>query len=250
MDNFIKQIIEETFKSKKQARYFYAKSNDKTLSKKERNKWKKWTKEFSEKTDFEDIPEEIDEIVDENGNIKRGDEPGIPTQFITSKSTTDQVVPATSPQMGSFGILGGGFSSGGSKTLRYWAESDQSKALGFDDTLKQDVSYEDAKDHFTDELGLTDKEAEDRVENMGYDPELPEGKLRLIENPKRFIEEYIDELLKKKTKPSELVKKDQLENEKKEINPIVLKQLKSIKQTLKSNNISINDIIEYLEDNE
>jgi len=75
MDKYIKNIIEETFASKKQQRFFYAKANDKSTSKKERNKWSKWAKEYSDDTDFEKIPEkvetEVDEIVDEKGNIAR-----------------------------------------------------------------------------------------------------------------------------------------------------------------------------------
>ena len=35
MDKYIKNIIEETFASKKQQRFFYAKANDKSTSKKE-----------------------------------------------------------------------------------------------------------------------------------------------------------------------------------------------------------------------
>ena len=56
MNKFIKQVIEEKFASKKQQRYFYAKANDKSISKKERKKWSKWAKEFSTDTDFEKIP--------------------------------------------------------------------------------------------------------------------------------------------------------------------------------------------------
>ena len=41
MNNFIKGVIEEKFTSKKQQRFFYAKANDESLSKKERAKWKK-----------------------------------------------------------------------------------------------------------------------------------------------------------------------------------------------------------------
>ena len=82
---------------------------------------------------------------------------------------------------------------------------------------------------------------------MGYPEELEgTGKIRLIENPKKYIEEY----LAKKMKDNELVKKDQLETSRKTINPIILKQLKSMKQTLKDNNLTAKDITEYLEDNE
>ena len=74
-----------------------------------------------------------------------------------------------------------------------------SKALGYQDTLGQDEDYEDAKDHFEDDLGLDEPEAEERLAKIGYDKKLPDDKVRLVENPKKFIEEYIDSILSKKT---------------------------------------------------
>ena len=41
MNNFIKGVIEETFASKAQQRFFYAKANEKGASKKEKGKWSK-----------------------------------------------------------------------------------------------------------------------------------------------------------------------------------------------------------------
>ena len=55
MDNFIKQVIDETFRSKRQQRYFYAKADDPTSSEYERDKWKNMADEFSDKTDFSKI---------------------------------------------------------------------------------------------------------------------------------------------------------------------------------------------------
>jgi len=250
MDNLIKQVIDETFRSKRQQRFFYAKADDPTSSEYERDKWEKMADEFSDKTDFENLPEkaeeeiEMDEIVDEDGNIKTGDMPGNPNAYIRSKKTTDQVAKSTMGQMGSFGILGG--VTGANKTLKYWAEADMSKALGADETIMDpDTDYDDAEKHFEDDLDVPEDEAKERAKKMGYDPELPDGKIRLIENPKKYIEEY----LTKKAKDRELVKKDALEMSKK-INPILMKQLKSIKQTLKDNGLTTKDITEYLEDNE
>ena len=40
------------------------------------------------------------------------------------------------------------------------------------------------------------------------------------------------------------------QTEEKEINPIVLKQLKSLKNTMNSHKLSINDIMKHLKDNE
>lgn len=327
MNDFLKDIINETFKSKKQQRYFYAKAGDKSLPKKERNKWKKWSKEFSDKTDFEKLPEvaeeqsdfsfgemkkketptmiklintaikdgfidknessamyimsaakkiaekwdelnpdeqkvnrdtyyklflknigklkkntELDEVVDELGNIARSKIPtDAATKGITQKKTTDQVVKTGAGSMGIHGV------HGTHTSLRYWAESDMSKTLGFDATLKQDASRKEAEKYFKKDLGLDEPEAEERLDAMGYDPELPDDKVRLVENPKKFIEEYIESLLTKKTSNNELVSK---EKDLTEINPIVLKQIKSLKQSLESNEISIQDLIKLLKDNE
>lgn len=248
MNDFLKDIITEAFKSKKQQRYFYAKAGDKSLPKKERNKWKKWSKEFSDKTNFEKLPEvaetegDIDEIVDELGNIARSKIPtDADTKGITQKKTTDQVVKTGAGSMGIHGV------HGTHTSLRYWAESDMSKTLGFDATLKQDASRKEAEKYFKKDLGLDEPEAEERLDAMGYDPELPDDKVRLVENPKKFIEEYIESLLSKKSSNNELVSK---ERDLTEINPIVLKQIKSLKQSLESNEISIQDLIKLLKDNE
>lgn len=249
MDKFVEQVIEETFASKRQQRYFYHKA-------KTSPKFAKMAKEFSDKTDFSKLPEkaeeeqekpegEVDEVVDADGNIAHGDEPGNPNAYIKSKKTSDEVASATMGQMGTFGILGG--PTNANKTLKYWAEADMSKALGADETIMNpDTSYEDAVETFEDELEVPEDEAKERAKKMGYDPELPDNKIRLVENPKKYIEEY----LAKKVKNRELVKKSQNETEKKEITPIIRRQLQSVKQTLKDNNLTVQDITEYLEDNE
>ena len=247
MNNFIKQVIEEKFASKAQQRFFYAKANEKGKPKKEKKKWGKWAKEFSDDTDYSKIPDkvekEVDEIVDKYGNIATGKKPtDFNTKGVTQKKTSDEVAKAAFGSMGRMANVGGA-------TMRYWAESDMSKALGFDDTMAKDADYEAAEDHFKDELGLDEPEAEDRLAQMGYDKKLPADKVRLVENPKKFMEEYIESVLAKKAKDNEIVSKDEQTVEK-EINPIVLKQLKSLKNTMNSHKLSINDIMKHLKDNE
>ena len=247
MNNFIKQVIEEKFASKAQQRFFYAKANEKGKPKKEKNKWGKWAKEFSDKTNYDEIPDkvetEVDEIVDKYGNIATGKKPtNFDIKGVTQKKTTDDVAKAAYGSMGRMANVG-------SSTMRYWAESDMSKALGFDDTMAKDADYEAAEDHFKDELGLDEPEAEDRLAQMGYDKKLPADKVRLVENPKKFMEEYIESVLAKRAKDNEIVSKDE-QTEEKEINPIVLKQLKSLKNTMNSHKLSINDIMKHLKDNE
>jgi len=263
MNKFIEQVVEEKFASKAQQRLFFAKA-------KGSKKWREWAKGKAEDTNFDKIPEkvkkeegneqtgmflsntvhngnseEFSEIIDADGDVERGDMPGNPNAYIRSKKTSDQVAKSAMGQMGSFGVLGG--ATGANKTLKYWAESDLSKALGADEIIADpDSDYEDAVETFEDELEVPEDEAKERAKQMGYDPELPDGKLRLIENPLKYIEEY----LTKKSQRDELVKKARNEKEKKDVNPIIKKQLNTIRQTLKDNGLTMSDITEYLEDNE
>jgi hypothetical protein len=165
MNHFIKQIIEEKFASKKQQRFFYAKANEKGASKKEKKKWGKWAKEFSDKTDFEKIPEkvekEVDEIVDADGNIASSDEPtNLATKGVTAKWTTDDYVQSYMNTIGTFGAFGP--ASKNISQLKYWAEGKElskkdileiamNNALGYEETMGVDADYEDAKDHFEDD---------------------------------------------------------------------------------------------------
>jgi hypothetical protein len=249
MNNFIKQVIEETFASKAQQRFFYAKANEKGSSKKEKSKWSKMANEFSSKTDFSKIPEkkeeindetQFDEIVDANGNIQRSKKPSnLDTKGVTQKKTTDDVVKSTTGSMGTFAV-------GGVQNYRkYWGESDMSKSLGYDDTMGKDQDYDDAEDHFEKELGLDDTEAEKRLNQMGYDKNLPKDKVRLVENPKKYLEDFIETVLRNKTTENDVISK-----EIKEINPIVKKQIKSLKHSMTNNGLSIDDIINHLKDDE
>ena len=250
MDKLVSQIIDEAFKSRAQQGLFFAKA-------KKSKKWAKMADEFADKTNWDKkLPykvkkkktkseKEVDEIVDAEGNISHSDEPGNLNGYIRSKKTSDEVASATMGQMGTFGILGGPTNS--SKTLKYWAEADMSHALGADETIADPkTNYDDAVETFASELEVPEDEAKERAKQMGYDPQLPDGKMRLIENPLNYINEY----LAKKGKNSELVKKNHNESEKKPITPVIKRQLQSMKKTLKNNNLSIQDITEYLEDNE
>jgi hypothetical protein len=242
MNHFFKKVIEETFASKKQQKYFYAKASDKSLPKKERKKWGKWASEFSSKTDFDKIPEkaeqDVEEIVDDKGNIKRGEEDGnMSTKFVGSKSTSDKAASTGFRMMGMHGIAGTV-----QAPKRYWGESDMSKSLGYDDTLGDDESYKEAYKHFTKELGLSDEEAKERLSAMGYIPGEKEL-VRLVENPRKFMEDYIQSALDKKNTNNDVLKKD---SEKKELNPLVQKQLNSLKSTIEDNNLDLDQILDYL----
>jgi len=250
MDKYIKNIIEETFKSKKQQRLFFAKANDKSLSKKERLKWKNMANEFSNDTNYKKLPneveKEVDEIVNEKGNIGTGKVPLTRSSGGASKKTTDQVVKT------GHGLMGSSAAHNATTTLRYWAESDMSKSLGYKKTLGQDVDKEDAEKYFKDELDIKEPEAEERLNQMGYDDNLKGDKVRLIENPKKYVRDYVESVLNKKSTSNDLVKKNQDEEIEKDIEPIIKKQISALKNTLTKNNIPVKDIIKLLnkEDNE
>lgn len=240
MNNFIKQIIEEKFESKAQQRFFYAQAGK---GGKKGKKWAKWAKEFSKKTNFSKLPEkkEVDEIVDEKGNIKTKKTPlSVNSKGIVQKKTTDQVVKAGAGSMGTHGV------HGTHTSLRYWAEADMSKALGYKETLKRDADYEDAEKHFEKDLGLSDDETKERMDQMGYDEELPDDKVRLVENPKKYIEEFIESILSKKSNNDDLVKNPKEGN----ITPIIKRQLNSLKTAMENNEISVEEITQYLKNNE
>lgn len=245
MNNFIKQVIEEKFASKAQQGFFYAQAGK---GGKKGKKWKEMAKEFSKKTDFDTLPDkvetEVDEIVDANGNISRSKKPSnLNSKGITQKNTTDVVAKTGAGSMGIHGV------HGTHTSLRYWAEADMSNVLGFKDTLGQDEDIDDAEDHFQKELGLDDEETKKRMNQMGYDENLPNDKVRLVENPKKFMEEYIESILSKKNTSNDIVSKEETMEEK-EINPIVLKQLNSLKNTLEKNNLKIDDVLKHLKNDE
>ena len=244
MNNFIKGIIEEKFASKAQQRYFYAQAGK---GGKKGKKWAKWAKEFSDKTDYDKIPDkvgkedEVDEIVDANGNIATSK---LPPDFNTKGTTddwiTDLVVKTGAGSMGTHGV------HGTHTSLRYWAEADMSKNLGAEETIMQDADYDEAYNHFTKELGLSDEEAKERMGALGYEEKLPDDMVRLVENPLNFMEEYIDNLLKKKKlKDNDIVSKET--DEVKEVHPIIKRQINSLKNSMKNHGLTADDIRKHLE---
>jgi hypothetical protein len=252
MNNFIKQVIEETFASKAQQRFFFAKANEKGTSKKEKKKWSKWAKEFSDDTNYEKIPnkveeEDIEEIVDDKGNISTSKKPGdFNKKYITQKKTSDEVEKSTGNMMGNYGT------TGVQNYRRYWGELSEVELgdnLGADETILKDKSFKEAYRYFTKELGLPREKALEKMEKLGYKEELPGDQIIMVENPKKFIEEYIDELIKTKNKDRELISKEN-EIDEVEINPIVKRQIQSLKNSMKTYGLKPNQVLKNLEDNE
>ena len=226
MDQRLKNIILEKFESKKQQKFFYAKCNDDSLSKKEKKKWCDMASEFSKDTDFKKLPEkaneeEIEEIVDFDGSIPTSKIPkDVRAKSVTARKTSDAQADATSQppfQKGQY-------------MKRYWGESEMDDALGFEETMGKNASYEEALEYFTDELGFDETDAKERLEKMGYIPN-SEEKVRIIEMmTKKQLEEYVDTLLNKKSMPKDILDPsiEELEEteDEEESNPILDRKLK------------------------
>jgi hypothetical protein len=256
MNNFIKQVIEEKFASKAQQRLFFAKAKGG-----KNKKWSKWAKEFSDKTDYSKIPdkvekeEEVDEIVDAHGNIARGKKPtDLNSKGVSSDSTSDEVALTGKGMMGNYGM------TKVQNYTKFWGEGKLTKgelieiamkdALGFDATMGVDADYEEAEEYFEKDLGLDSEETKDRMDQMGYDEDLPDDKIRLVEDPKKFMEEYLESILKSKSKENDVLEKEKPEEEPKEINSVIQRQLKSLKNSMDTYGLTADDIVNHKKENE
>ena len=257
MNNFIKQVIEEKFASKAQQRFFYAKAKGG-----KNKKWSKWAKEFSDKTDYSKIPdkvekeEEVDEIVDKHGDFLTSKKSSdLNSRGVTSDSTSDEVAITGKGMMGNYGM------TKVQNYTKFWGEGKLTKgelieiamkdALGFEATMGNDADYEEAEEYFEKDLGLDSEETEDRMDQMGYDKNLPDDKVRLVENPKKYMEEYIESILKGRSKDNDVLEKEKEEVEPKEIHPIIKRQLNSLKNSMDSHGLTADDVINYIKkDNE
>jgi len=83
--DIIRKLISEKFASKAQQRFFYAMANKDT---KKGRKFKKWAKEFSDDTDFDDLPEKVseEEKKTKNPKMKKGDL----VEYIKSKKNLNE----------------------------------------------------------------------------------------------------------------------------------------------------------------
>jgi len=83
--DIIRKLISEKFASKAQQRFFYAMADKDT---KKGRKFKKWAKEFSDDTDFDDIPEKVseDKKRTKNPKMKKGDL----VEYINSKKNLNE----------------------------------------------------------------------------------------------------------------------------------------------------------------
>jgi hypothetical protein len=130
----------------------------------------------------------------------------------------------------------------------YVKEENMIKAFGYKDTMNMDAK--ETLDYFKDELEMDDESAEKRVEDeFGKSPE--RDKKSPYKNKKGFVGRPI--LKEKEIGEDVVIDKNSEENTEKRklkdlINPLLLRNIKSIKKLAKEHGISVKELIQMLKD--
>lgn len=186
--------------------------------------------------------QEVTELVDDDGTWLSSDIPILsPANNGLGTKTTDQIVPAArNPRdpllRGWYGYYGEG----------KVAEEDMSKAYGYKDT--KDMDAKETLKYFKDELEMDDESAEVRVDDeFGKSPE--RDKKSPYKNKKGFVGRPI--LKELEMDEDLLIPKDTDDQTEKRkirdlINPLLLRNIKSIKKLAKDQGISVKELIQML----
>jgi len=190
---------------------------------------------------------EVNELVDDDGTWLSSNTPILdPASTGIGTKTMDQIIPsARNPRdpllRGWYGYYGEG----------HVKEENMSKAFGFEDT--KDMDAKESLKYFKEKLGMDDEKAEQRVDDeFGKSPE--RDKKSKYKHKKGFVgrpilkEKEIDEsdiaedvLLDKEKYNDDSVGKKILD-----INPLLVRNIKSIKKMAKDNGISVKELITIL----
>ena len=191
--------------------------------------------------------QEVTELVDADGTWLSSNTPILdPASTGVGTKTMDQIIPAArnprDPLMrGWYGYYGEGRVK----------ENNMIKAYGYKATMNMDAK--ETLDYFKDELEMDDESAEHRVEDeFGKSPE--RDKKSKFKNKKGFAGRPIlkekesediaeDVLVDKETNNQENIKKRVLD-----INPLLVRNIKSIKKMAKENGITVRELIMMLKD--
>lgn len=188
---------------------------------------------------------EIDELVDEDGNMLGSRIPNL-SQVLTPHKTMDQTVAATrmtnDPVTRGYRVYYGESEEGSDDVIN---EVDYSEAFGYEET--KDMDYNDTVKTLK-EMGV--ENAEERAEEFGKLPKAKkeDGELRqrlseketLEERQHRLMKKMVEDILTKKPKTdSDVIKNTG-------VSKILKKNLKSIKNIADKEGISINMLIKAL----
>ena len=214
-------------------KYMPCKSHDIFLSKTKKNK--------------KGEEQEVTELVDADGTWLSSNTPILdPASTGIGTKTMDQIIPAARNPRDP--LLRGWYGYYGEGRVK---ENNMIKAYGYKATMNMDAK--ETLDYFKDELEMDDESAEHRVEDeFGKSPE--RDKKSKFKNKKGFAgrpilkekeSEDIDEdvLVDKETNDQENIKKRVLD-----INPLLVRNIKSIKKMAKENGITVRELIMMLKD--
>ena len=196
-------------------------------------------------SDDEPVEQEVTELIDDDGTwLSSNNRIMDPASTGVGTKTTDQIVPAArNPRdpllRGWYGYYGEG----------HVKEENMTKAFGWKDT--KDMDAKETLDYFKDELGMDDEKAEVRVDDeFGKSPE--RDKKSKFKNKKGFIgrpilkEKEIDEdVLLNKEKEENNTEKGKLKDL---INPLLIRNIRSLKKMAKEHGVSIRDLMQMLKD--
>jgi len=209
-------------------------------------------KTFKEKTKKETKgkEEEVTELIDFDGTWLSSDMPNIdPASSLRGFSFTDRTVGMS--RMPRDPLLRGWYGYYGESELK---EEDMADAFGFEDTMFMD--YKDTVKHYQKKLGLDKEDAVQRARQQGKKSGLDKKTPKRIKKKKNFIDRLI--LKEKGLEESEGLIEDVLfdkEDDKKEIkikkddiNPLLLRNIRSLKKMAKDSGITIQELIKILKD--
>ena len=196
-------------------------------------------------SDEEPVEQEVTELIDDDGTwLSSNNRIMDPASTGVGTKTTDQIVPAArNPRdpllRGWYGYYGEG----------HVKEENVTKAFGWKAT--KDMDAKETLDYFKDELGMDDEKAEERVDGeFGKSPE--RDKKSKFKNKKGFVgrpilkEKEIDEdVLLNKEKEENNTEKGKLKDL---INPLLIRNIRSLKKMAKEHGVSIRDLMQMLKD--
>ncbi len=193
---------------------------------------------------------EVKELIDYDGTMLSSKIPYLdPSSVGVGTKTTDQIVYSSRIPKNSTST--GWYKYYGESELK---EENMEDAFGFEETIFMD--YDETVNYFQKKLGLEKENAINRAIQQGKKPNLDVKTPKKIKNKKNFIDRLI--LKEKNIEESEdiiedvlLNKKNNYDEIKKEIdvssiNPLFLRNIKTLRKFAKENNISIDKLIKLI----
>jgi hypothetical protein len=194
------------------------------------------------KKDKKKEEQEVTELVDADGTWLTSNNPILdPASTSVNTKTTDQIIPAARNPRDP--LLRGWYGYYGENHVK---EINMKKAFGFKDTM--DMDAKETLDYFKDELEMDDASAEKRVEDeFGKSPERDEkspykNKKGFVGRPILKEKELGEDVIVDKEKNDE----DNVGKKRIEINPLLVRNIRSIKKMAKDNGISVKELIMML----